>query len=63
MHWLANNLDVLGGPDTYQGYPIGWTFATSTPFPWFKVIASHLGGVRNGLVISWPQRISADRAA
>ena len=58
VHWLAQHLDILGGPDTYEGYPIGWTFATSTPFPWFKVIASHLGGVRNGLVISWPRRIA-----
>ncbi len=57
LDWLADNLDVLGGPDTYQGYQIGWTLATDTPFPWFKQIASHLGGVRNGMVISWPQRI------
>ena len=55
--WLADNLDILGGPDSYQGYPIGWTYATSTPFPWFKQLASHLGGVRNGLVVSWPDRI------
>jgi arylsulfatase A-like enzyme len=57
VQWLARNLDIMGGPDTYQGYPIGWTFATSTPFPWFKQHASHLGGVRNGLVVSWPARI------
>ncbi len=55
--WLADNLDVLGGPDTYQGFPVGWAFATSTPFPWVKQIASHLGGVRNPLVIRWPARI------
>lgn len=58
MDWVADNLDLLGGPDTYQGYSIGWTFATNTPFPWFKQHASHLGGVRNGMVISWPQRIT-----
>ncbi len=55
--WLAQNLDLLGGPDTYMGYPVGWAFATSTPFPWVKQIASHLGGVRNGLVVSWPSAI------
>lgn len=55
--WLANHLDILGGPDTYQSYQVGWTFAMDTPFPWFKQLASHLGGVRNGLVISWPRRI------
>ncbi len=55
--WLAANSDVLGSPDTYQGFPIGWTWATSAPFPWFKQIASHLGGVRNGMVVSWPEGI------
>lgn len=56
-HWLAENLDILGGKDTYMGYPVGWAFATTTPFPWVKQIASHLGGVRNGLVVSWPDGI------
>ena len=59
IDWLAANLDVLGSRDTYQGIPVGWTWATSAPFPWFKQVASHLGGVRNGLVISWPDRIAA----
>ncbi|GAB3102394.1 arylsulfatase [Aestuariicella hydrocarbonica] len=55
--WLDKHLDIMGGPDTYQGFPIGWTYATNSPFPWFKTHASHLGGVRNGLVISWPQKM------
>jgi len=57
VQWLANHLEVLGGPDTYQGYQTGWAFAMDTPFPWFKQLASHLGGVRNGLVVSWPEVI------
>ncbi len=57
VDWLADNLDLLGGPDTYLGYPVGWALATGTPFPWVKQIASHLGGVRNGLVVSWPAAI------
>ena len=28
-----------------------------TPFQWTKQIASHYGGTRNGMVISWPARI------
>jgi len=28
-----------------------------TPFQWAKQIASHFGGTRNGMVISWPARI------
>jgi len=57
LDYLADNLDVLGGPDTYEGFQLGWTLAMDTPFPWFKQVASHLGGVRNGMVISWPARI------
>jgi arylsulfatase len=56
-HWLAQNLDMMGGPGTYEIYPVGWAMAMNTPFPWVKQIASHLGGVRNGLVISWPSHI------
>ncbi|MFV8816899.1 sulfatase-like hydrolase/transferase [Haliea sp. E17] len=54
LDYLAEHLDELGGPNTYQGYQSGWSLATDTPFPWFKQIASHLGGTRNGLVVSWP---------
>lgn len=28
-----------------------------TPFQWTKQIASHFGGTRNGMVISWPAHI------
>jgi arylsulfatase len=56
-HWLAQHLDIMGGPRTEEDYPAGWAFALDAPFPWFKQIASHLGGVRNGLVISWPGHI------
>lgn len=60
--WLADNLDLLGGPESYQVQPVGWSFATSTPFSWFKHVASHLGAVRNGMVISWPDKIAAPGA-
>ncbi len=57
IDWLAQHLDLIGGPKTYLGNPVGWSFATGTPFPWVKQIASHLGGVRNGMVVSWPNHI------
>jgi arylsulfatase A-like enzyme len=28
-----------------------------TPMQWTKQVASHFGGTRNGMVISWPARI------
>lgn len=54
---MAAHLDGMGGPNTYQVYPIGWALAMDTPFQWTKQIASHLGGIRNGLVVSWPKGI------
>jgi arylsulfatase len=42
-------------------YHAGWAWAGSTPFRHTKLIASHFGGTRNPLVISWPARIKPDR--
>jgi arylsulfatase len=50
-------MDELGGPTTSNHYPIGWAHAMNTPFQWAKQVASHFGGTRNGLVISWPAKI------
>jgi len=50
-------MDELGGPTTFNHYPIGWAHAMNTPFQWAKQVASHFGGTRNGLVISWPAKI------
>jgi arylsulfatase len=57
---LQDNLakmEELGGPKHFNHFPAGWAWAMNTPFQWTKQIASHLGGVRNPLVISWPARI------
>ncbi len=50
-------LDDLGGPLSSENYAAGWAWAMDTPFQYFKQIASHLGGIRDGMVISWPSRI------
>jgi arylsulfatase A-like enzyme len=55
--YLLSIMDDLGGPLTYNHYPVGWAHAMDTPFQWTKQVASHFGGTRNGLVISWPKRI------
>src|SRR6202789_2472980 len=34
-----------------------WAWAMNTPFQWGKQVASHFGGTRNPLVISWPSVI------
>jgi arylsulfatase len=57
--YLLSMLDEMGGPKSYQTYPIGWAWALDTPFQWTKTVGSHLGGTRNGMVVSWPARINA----
>jgi len=56
---VLRRMDELGGPMTFNHYPIGWAHAMDTPFQWTKQVASHFGGTRNGLAISWPARIKA----
>jgi arylsulfatase A-like enzyme len=53
-------LEVLGGPKVDNMYHAGWAWAGSTPFKHTKLIASHFGGTRNPLVISWPKKIKPD---
>lgn len=55
----AEQFDAIGSADSYAHYPVGWAWAMDTPFQWTKTIASHLGGTRNPMVLSWPKRISA----
>ena len=57
LDYLVSIKDELGGPIAYNHYPVAWAHALDTPFQWTKQVASHFGGTRNGLVISWPQRI------
>jgi arylsulfatase len=55
---VARDIDQHGGPNAYGNYPAAWAWAMNTPFQWGKQVASHLGGLRDGLVISWPKRIT-----
>lgn len=50
-------VDELGGPLHENIYGIAWAWLGSTPFQWTKEVASHFGGTRNPLVVSWPARI------
>jgi len=56
---MLPKLDALGGPDVHGVYCPGWGWAMNAPLAESKQVASHLGGIRNGLVISWPNRIKA----
>ncbi|MXO66430.1 arylsulfatase [Altericroceibacterium endophyticum] len=56
---LIEKSDENGTRDSYSNYNAAWAWAQNAPFPWGKQVASHLGGLRDGLVISWPDRIHA----
>jgi len=53
----ASDLDRLGSADGPGLYNAGWGWAMNSPFPYYKHIASHLGGIRNGLTIAWPGKL------
>ena len=59
LPFLLSMMDQLGSDRTYNHYPVGWAHAMDTPFQWTKQVASHFGGTRNGMCMSWPQRIKA----
>lgn len=49
--------DEWGGPMTTPHMSVAWSWAFDTPFKWTKQIASHFGGTRQGMVMSWPNKI------
>ena len=53
-------LDLLGSPKVDNMYHAGWAWAGSTPYKGMKLLASHLGGTRNPMVVRWPERITPD---
>ena len=57
---ILPHLDKLGGPESEPHYPVGWAWAGNTPFQWVKQVASHLGGTRNPMIVTWPAKIKHD---
>jgi arylsulfatase A-like enzyme len=49
--------DVWGSAATYPHMAVAWSWAFDTPFKWTKQVASHFGGTRQGMAMSWPARI------
>ena len=50
-------IDEIGGPKTHSNFPLGWAMAANTPLRRYKQ-NTHGGGIRDPLVICWPERIS-----
>jgi arylsulfatase A-like enzyme len=58
---LEDNLkmiDKLGGPESCNHYPWGWTNAGNTPFRRWKR-ETYRGGVTDPFIVSWPKGIQA----
>jgi arylsulfatase A-like enzyme len=55
-----STVSEIGGPGHIAGASAGWAFMNNTPFPGMKRQASHLGGLRTPLVISWPGHTTAN---
>ncbi|MGI9556976.1 MAG: arylsulfatase, partial [Solirubrobacterales bacterium] len=56
---ILPRLDEIGSPTSFNHYPVGWAHAMNAPYQWTKQVASHFGGTRNGMVLSWPGGIDA----
>ena len=54
---LKNFYDAWGSAETYPHFAVPWAWAFDTPFKWTKQVASHFGGTRQGMAISWPGHI------
>jgi Sulfatase len=50
--------DAWGSDKTSPHMSVAWSWAFDTPFKWTKQIASHFGGTRQGMAISWPGHIN-----
>jgi arylsulfatase A-like enzyme len=49
--------DLWGSAATYPHMAVAWSWAFDAPFKYTKQVASHFGGTRQGLAISWPGHI------
>jgi arylsulfatase A-like enzyme len=55
---LLRYYESWGSASTYPHMSVAWSWAFDTPFKWTKQVASHFGGTRQGMTISWPGHIN-----
>lgn len=53
---MIDRIDEIGTELHFNHFPAGWAWGMDTPFQWTKQVASHLGGVRNPMIVKWPAR-------
>lgn len=53
----VDQLPALGGPLYENHMAYGWAWAVNAPFQYYKQVVSHLGAIRNPMIVSWPERV------
>ncbi len=56
--WLLEHMGDFGTARCENHFNIGWAWALDAPFQWMKQVASHFGGTRNAMAVSWPKQIT-----
>jgi arylsulfatase len=59
VDFMLDYYDEWGSPSTYPHMAAGWAVAFDAPFTWTKQVASNYCCTRNGLVVHWPNGITA----
>ena len=59
--WLLEHMDDFGSDRCENHFNVGWAWALDSPFQWMKQVASHFGGTRNALAISWPKGVDSGK--
>jgi len=52
-------IDEIGQGHHENHFAVGWAWAIDCPFQWTKQVASHFGGNRTGVSVTWPAKIKA----
>jgi arylsulfatase A-like enzyme len=52
-------IDEIGTSHHENHFAVGWAWAVDCPFQWTKQVASHFGGNRTGVCVTWPARVKA----
>ena len=50
-------LPKLGGPEYENHMSYGWAWAVDAPFRYYKQVVSHLGAIRNPMIVWWPSHV------
>ena len=56
---ILARIDEIGSPSAFNHVPSAWANAMNTPYQWSKIVASHWGGTRTGMLVRWPHGITA----